>query len=239
MNNISISDDYPLWNVKNVVYVFIVSQLAAVLIVYTLIKILSLDTHSLFFSIVATITHLSSLVIFTIHDVSIKTKEVSKQLRLIKPNSFKVFYFVLIGFALWLISLFIPESWSAEPYALTIIKQSTSSGIFVFSIIALKNIFVIPFFEEIFWRGYAYPAFAQKIGRLYAILLISLFFTLYHLAGLWGAWSSITTVYIISVILTALRARTNSTIVGIIVHSAYNFFITILVAISMFAKTTH
>ena len=96
---------------------------------------------------------------------------------------------------------------------------STPQG---FLYIGLLSITIGPFFEELFWRGYAFPAVKKAWGSGVAVLIISLAFSATHLPQVWGSWGSLIAIFCSGVIITVLREITGSTLICLYVHYIYN-----------------
>lgn len=56
----------------------------------------------------------------------------------------------------------------------------------------------------------------------FAVINVAALFALVHMPQYWGSWAAITTIVLLSVVLTALRAVTNSVLPGIATHFIYN-----------------
>lgn len=76
---------------------------------------------------------------------------------------------------------------------------------------------IVPFTEEIYYRGMAFRAFANRWGWLWGIIISSIFFSLAHLSGIW--FIQITAV---GAGLAAIYYITGSLLPGIIAHGMVN-----------------
>jgi hypothetical protein len=76
---------------------------------------------------------------------------------------------------------------------------------------------VSPVTEEIFYRGFMYPAVRNKTGPLFAIVLISFLFTVLHFDGRFFIL-----VFLLSCTLCFLYETRRSLVSPIILHAAYN-----------------
>lgn len=123
-----------------------------------------------------------------------------------------------------------------EPISETPLKEAISTFP-AFVAFVLCAISVGPIVEEIFFRGYVYPAIEKSRGIILGVIITALSFGIIHLPQLWGAWIKITLIFITSFVLTLIRALTKSTLASIIFHLAYNISIfTIGILISLFSK---
>jgi membrane protease YdiL (CAAX protease family) len=59
---------------------------------------------------------------------------------------------------------------------------------------------------------------------------------LLHIPQLWGSWAGIALIFLVGYILSLVRARSNSVIPGIIIHTAYNGMLFAVFAVSTFVQ---
>ena len=90
-----------------------------------------------------------------------------------------------------------------------------------------------PLMEELYFRGFLYPALSRRIGIPGAVLLTAVPFALLHVAQLGFAWGPVLVIFLVGMVLTMVRAKTNSVAAGLLIHMAYNGTITV----AMFAAT--
>jgi len=89
--------------------------------------------------------------------------------------------------------------------------------------ISIFGVTVAPLMEELFFRGFLYPALARPLGMGWSIVITSLGFALIHSPQLATAWVPLMLILIVGVVLTWLRAKTRSIVPGLVVHAVYNF----------------
>jgi hypothetical protein len=99
--------------------------------------------------------------------------------------------------------------------------------------LGILSITLAPLMEELFFRGFLYPVLARSMGLPVSVLLTATSFALLHGAQLMFSWGAVLVIFIVGLVLTIVRARTNSVAAGMIIHMAYNATITI----AMFAAT--
>lgn len=94
------------------------------------------------------------------------------------------------------------------------------------------GITIAPFFEELFFRGFLYPALFRPLKFWGALILNSLLFALLHQEQLAHAWAPLLMLFIVGVILTLVRARMQSVAASFLVHAFYNatLFSTLFIA---------
>jgi membrane protease YdiL (CAAX protease family) len=87
--------------------------------------------------------------------------------------------------------------------------------------------------EELFFRGFLYPVLARRLGLPIAVFFTALGFAALHGAQLQFSWGPVLVIFLVGVVLTMVRAKTNSVAAGVLIHMAYNGTITV----AMFAAT--
>jgi membrane protease YdiL (CAAX protease family) len=99
--------------------------------------------------------------------------------------------------------------------------------------LGILSITLAPLMEELFFRGFLYPVLARSLGLPSAVFLTALGFALLHGAQLMFSWGPVLVIFLVGLVLTVVRAKTNSVAAGVLIHMAYNGTITI----AMFAAT--
>jgi len=90
-------------------------------------------------------------------------------------------------------------------------------------LLAIFGVTVAPLMEELFFRGFLYPALARPLGVNWSVVITAALFALVHASQLADAWAPLLLLFLVGSILTVARVRTNSVIPGLLIHSAYNF----------------
>ncbi|HZQ19771.1 MAG TPA: type II CAAX endopeptidase family protein [Terriglobales bacterium] len=78
-----------------------------------------------------------------------------------------------------------------------------------------------PFMEELFFRGFLYPVLARRLGVMLGIVITAMIFAFIHVFE-YKAWGPVLIIFIVGVVLTAVRAKMKSVGASFIVHSIYN-----------------
>jgi len=89
-------------------------------------------------------------------------------------------------------------------------------------VLAAFGVLVAPLVEELFFRGFLYPALARITGREIAIIITAAGFSLLHQDQLAHAWAPLAILFGVGVALTVVRARTNSVATCVLLHMGYN-----------------
>lgn len=114
---------------------------------------------------------------------------------------------------------FIPENVPLDEYI-----GDTYGKLILFTIFAL----IAPFAEEIIFRGYIFKGLQNRMGSIWAGIVVTVIFILVHGPQLAFSVVLLSLISIVSVVLIYIRIRTDNLTNCIIVHQIYNF---ILVAI--------
>jgi membrane protease YdiL (CAAX protease family) len=87
-----------------------------------------------------------------------------------------------------------------------------------------------PLMEELFFRGFLYPVVARRLGAALGIFLTALPFGLVHLAQYGYSWGAVLIVFLVGLVLTAVRAVTKSVAASFLAHVGYNGTLMMLAA---------
>jgi len=89
--------------------------------------------------------------------------------------------------------------------------------------LSIFGVTVAPMMEELFFRGFLYPALARPLGITASVLITSALFALIHSSQLASAWAPLLLLFLVGIVLTIVRVRTGSVVPGFLLHAAYNF----------------
>lgn len=122
---------------------------------------------------------------------------------------------IALAAAIQIISRFVPvpQSLPIDEY----LRNSTSAWL-----LAGFGILIAPPVEELFYRGFLYPVLARHLGMAAAVVLTSIPFALMHAQQLAAAWAPLFMLFLVSVALTIIRAKSGSVAASVLVHMAYN-----------------
>jgi membrane protease YdiL (CAAX protease family) len=120
---------------------------------------------------------------------------------------------VLSSIFTFFLSRWIPKSLPIDKFF-----HDTSSAY----VLALFGVLVAPFVEELFFRGFLYPALVRPIGVGTSVVLTAASFAVVHQGQLAHAWVPLAWLFIVGVVLTVVRARTKSVATCVLIHLAYN-----------------
>jgi len=89
-------------------------------------------------------------------------------------------------------------------------------------LLAIFGVALAPLVEELFFRGFLYPALARPLGVQASVILTAAGFAVVHQGQLAHAWVPLTWLFIVGTVLTVVRARTKSVATCVIIHVTYN-----------------
>lgn len=124
---------------------------------------------------------------------------------------------VVIGFFLLaaLLSSYIPE----QDNDFLKILRSSRAAVFV---IAFMATFTAPLVEEVIHRGILYSAFQRSVGKTWAVVIVTTMFAGIHVYQYFPNILSISLIFLLSFILTMVRARTGNLLPCIVLHTVFN-----------------
>jgi membrane protease YdiL (CAAX protease family) len=79
-----------------------------------------------------------------------------------------------------------------------------------------------PLMEELFFRGFLYPALERRFGVTASVVVTAAGFGIIHGAQLAFAFGLVFIIFLVGLVLTIVRAKTNSVGASFVVHVAYN-----------------
>jgi uncharacterized protein len=88
--------------------------------------------------------------------------------------------------------------------------------------LTIFGIALAPLMEELFFRGFLYPVLARAIGLPAAVFITAVAFALLHGSQLMFSWGPVLVIFLVGMVLTMVRAKTNSVAAGLLIHVAYN-----------------
>jgi membrane protease YdiL (CAAX protease family) len=88
-------------------------------------------------------------------------------------------------------------------------------------LMSVLSITLAPFMEELFFRGLLYPVLARRFGVAASIFLTGAAFGFLHGAQLKYSWA-VLIIFLVGMVLTAVRAVTKSVAASFLVHVGYN-----------------
>lgn len=110
------------------------------------------------------------------------------------------------------------QRWTPKSLPIEQLFRNPSSGY----LLAGFGVLVAPLVEELFFRGFVYPAVARWTGSATSIVVTAAGFAALHGSQLAYAWPPLLVLFGVGAALTIIRARTKSVATCVIVHMGYN-----------------
>jgi len=88
---------------------------------------------------------------------------------------------------------------------------------------AAFGITLAPLLEEMFFRALLFPLLRRSCGVVLGVILTALAFAAIHGAQLGYAWAPVLSIFVVGVVFTVVRLRTNSVAASFLMHCGYNF----------------
>ena len=79
-----------------------------------------------------------------------------------------------------------------------------------------------PLLEELFFRGMLYPVMRRTVGVAAAVLFTATTFAFIHGAQLGYAWAPLLSIFVVGVVFTGVREKTESVAASFLMHCGYN-----------------
>lgn len=124
---------------------------------------------------------------------------------------------ILVGFGV--VAVGVSQVSPEQDNDLLKILRSSREAVYLIAFIAT---FTAPFVEEVVYRGVLYSAFQRAWGVPAAFILTTLLFALVHVPQYWPSFSTIFLLTLLSLILTAIRVKTNNLLPCVIFHTLFN-----------------
>ena len=89
-------------------------------------------------------------------------------------------------------------------------------------IIAFVAVATAPLVEEVVYRGVLFPALQRRMGAIPAVLIVTLMFAAPHVPQYWPNVAAISSIALLSVVLTGIRAYTGRLLPCFMIHLIFN-----------------
>jgi membrane protease YdiL (CAAX protease family) len=93
-----------------------------------------------------------------------------------------------------------------------------------------------PFVEEVIYRGVLYSALQRAAGKAWAVAIVGLIFTGIHVLQYLPSYGVIATIFLLSFVLTLIRAHTGRLLPCVVVHLVFNGIQSLLIVLEPYLK---
>lgn len=135
----------------------------------------------------------------------------------------------LLAITMGALSSFIPES-NELPIGKLLSHAETAI------LLGIMAVFVAPFVEEVIFRGFIYPVIEHRWGQITAVSLTALMFASLHITQLWGSWIAVGVILFVGLVLSFVRAVTDSLLPSFLLHLSYNSTLCLLSLLGFFLE---
>ena len=139
-----------------------------------------------------------------------------------------------LAVALMIVGLILTKFIGGEPTQLDQIVASSTAARYATVIVATLT---APLVEEMIYRGILYSALQRAIGTLWAVVGVMMLFTVVHVPQYWGNVGVISTIGVLSLFLTVVRAWTGRLLPCIIIHTLFNGLSSVLIILEPYIQT--
>ena len=124
---------------------------------------------------------------------------------------------VLVGAGLVVAALWLRTTWLPKESFMSKLARSPV-GLLAVMLLGL----MLPFVEEIYYRGFIFTFLEKRMRVVAAVALTSLWFAVAHAAQLWGDWSGLAVILVAGVVWTIQRSYYKQLLPPLLCHLTYN-----------------
>jgi len=124
-----------------------------------------------------------------------------------------------LAICLFILTLLIVGLLGGKQTDLDRIIESSRAAAVTLAIIAVAT---APLVEEMIYRGLLYSAFQRAIGQLGGVIVVASMFAGLHVVQYWPNAGAITSITLLSIVLTVVRARTGRLLPCFVIHLVFN-----------------
>ncbi len=136
-----------------------------------------------------------------------------------QTGSFRWWHYLIVLGSFFVLAAVVGSLVPEQENDLIRMLQSSRSAVYIIAFVAT---FTAPFVEEVVYRGVLYSAFQRALGVPAAFALVTFLFAIIHVPQYWPSYSTIFLLGVLSIILTAIRVKTNNLLPCIILHTLFN-----------------
>ncbi len=138
-----------------------------------------------------------------------------------------------LAVSMFIVTLFLVGFFGGQETELDRILKSSRAAAVTLAIIAVAT---APLVEEMTYRGLLYSAFHRAIGKWGAVVVVASMFAGVHVIQYWPNFAAISSIGLLSVVLTLIRARTGRLLPCYVVHLVFNGVQSIIILIEPYLR---
>ena len=135
---------------------------------------------------------------------------------------------LLFGFA-WLLAL----AFGGKQTELERLLESSRPAALIIAFLAVAT---APLVEETIYRGILYPALQRFWGSIPAVVIVTLMFTIPHVPQYWPNMAVISSITLLSIVLTVVRAHTGRLLPCFVIHLAFNGIQSVIIVLDPYLR---
>ena len=113
------------------------------------------------------------------------------------------------------------------------ILESSRAAAVTLAIIAMAT---APLVEEMIYRGLLYSAFERAIGQWGAVIVVASMFAGLHVVQYWPNAGAISSIALLSIVLTVVRARTGRLLPCFVIHLVFNGIQSVIIIVEPYLR---
>ena len=138
-----------------------------------------------------------------------------------------------LAVSMFILTLFLVGFFGGQKTELDRILESSRAAAVMIAFIAVAT---APLVEEMTYRGLLYSAFHRAIGKWGAVVVVASMFAGVHVIQYWPNFAAISSVALLSVVLTLIRARTGRLLPCFMVHLVFNGIQSVIILIEPYLR---
>ncbi|HLL72822.1 MAG TPA: type II CAAX endopeptidase family protein [Pyrinomonadaceae bacterium] len=116
-----------------------------------------------------------------------------------------------------------------------LVRLLNSSAAARYSIVVMATL-TAPLVEEVVYRGVLYPALQRRVGMLWGVAGVMIIFALIHVPQYYPSFGAISTIGVLSLSLTLLRAYSGRLLPCVVVHTIFNGLASVAILLEPYFK---
>jgi membrane protease YdiL (CAAX protease family) len=158
---------------------------------------------------------------------------VIKALGLSSQGGMKVWQGVVLAIFLFVVAWTLTVTLGGKETELERLVESSRAAALIIAFLAVAT---APIVEETIYRGILYPAVEGVAGSIPAVIVVTLMFAVPHIPQYWPNFAVISSITLLSVVLTVVRARTGRLLPCFVIHFVFNGIQSLLIVFDPYLR---
>ena len=141
---------------------------------------------------------------------------------------------VSLALLLFLVTFFLVARFGGPRTDLDRILESSRAAAVTLAALAVLT---APLIEEMIYRGLLYSAFRRALGQWAAVVIVTSMFAGLHVVQYWPNAGAISSITLLSLVLTLIRARTGKLLPSFVVHLVFNGVQSVIIILEPYLRT--